>query len=123
MPAEARTHENGSSEMRVLLSTYGSRGDVEPMVGLAVRLRALDAEVRVCALPDFAELLARVGAPLVPVGQPERPMVHGATPPSSADLPRRVAELDAAQFDTVAAVAEGCDALAAGGMMPAGVWL
>ncbi len=50
--------------MRVLLSTYGSRGDVEPMVGLAARLRALGAEVRVCAPPDFAELLARVGAPM-----------------------------------------------------------
>ena len=110
--------------MRVLLSTYGSRGDVEPMVGLALRLRALDAEVRVCAPPDkdFAELLARVGAPLVPVGQPVRPMVHGATPPSAADLPRRAAELVAAQFDTVAAVAEGCDALVATGVMSAGVW-
>jgi SAM-dependent methyltransferase len=30
--------------MRVLLSTYGSRGDVEPMVGLAVQLRALGVE-------------------------------------------------------------------------------
>jgi UDP:flavonoid glycosyltransferase YjiC (YdhE family) len=30
--------------MRALLSTYGSRGDVEPMVGLAVRLRVLSAE-------------------------------------------------------------------------------
>jgi vancomycin aglycone glucosyltransferase len=59
------------------------------MVGLAVQLRALGAEVRVCAPPDFAELLAGVGAPLVPVGQPVRPMVHGATPPSAADLPRR----------------------------------
>jgi vancomycin aglycone glucosyltransferase len=38
--------------MRVLLSTYGSRGDVEPLVGLAVRLRALCAQVRVCAPPD-----------------------------------------------------------------------
>ena len=27
--------------MRVLLSTYGSRGDVEPMAGLAVQSRAL----------------------------------------------------------------------------------
>jgi UDP:flavonoid glycosyltransferase YjiC (YdhE family) len=72
MPADARTYGNGSSEMRVLLSTYGSRGDVEPMVGLAVRLRALGAEMRVCAPPDFAELLARVGVPLVPVGQPAR---------------------------------------------------
>ena len=108
--------------MRVLLSTYGSRGDVEPMVGLVVRLRALGAEVRVCAPPDFAELLARVGVPLVPVGQPVRPLVSRATPPSAADLPRRAAELVAAQFDTVAAVAEGCDALVATGVMPAGVW-
>ena len=110
--------------MRVLLSTYGSRGDVEPMVGLAVRLRALGAEVRVCAPPDFAELLARVGVPLVPVGQPVRPMVHGAMPPpSAADLPRRAAELVAAQFDTVPAAAERCDSLVATGVMPAGVWL
>ena len=50
-----------------------------------------------------------------------RPMVPGA-PPDFADLPRRAAELVAAQFDTVATVAEGCDALAAGGMMPTGVW-
>jgi hypothetical protein len=34
--------------MRVLLSTYGGRGDVEPLVGLAVRLRTFGAEVRVC---------------------------------------------------------------------------
>jgi vancomycin aglycone glucosyltransferase len=108
--------------MHALLSAYGSRGDVEPMVGLAVRLRALGAEVRVCAPPDFAEPLARAGAPLVPVGQPARPMVHGATPPSAADPARRAAELVAAQFDTVAVAAEGCDALAAGGVMPAGVW-
>jgi len=30
--------------MRVLLSRYGSRGDVEPTMGLAVQLRALGAE-------------------------------------------------------------------------------
>jgi vancomycin aglycone glucosyltransferase len=108
--------------MRVLLSTYGSRGDVEPMVGLAVRLRALGAEVRVCAPPDFAELLARVGVPLVPVGQPVRPLVTGATPPSAADLPWPAPELVVAQFDTIPAAAEGCEALVATGVMPAGVW-
>ena len=111
------------SEMRVLLSTYVSRGDVEQMVGLAVRLRALGAEVRVCAPPDFAELLARVGVPLVPIGQPVRPRVTGETPPSAADLPPRAAELVAAQFDTVAAAAEECDAPVATGVMPTGVWL
>jgi vancomycin aglycone glucosyltransferase len=40
--------------MRVLLSAYGSRGGVEPAVGCAVRLRALGAQVRVCAPPDGA---------------------------------------------------------------------
>ena len=64
-----------------------------------------------------------MSAPLVPVGQPVRPMVHGATPPPAADLPRRAAELVAARFDTVAAVAEGCDALVATSVLPAGVWL
>jgi vancomycin aglycone glucosyltransferase len=33
--------------MHVLLTTYGSGGDAEPMIGLAVRFRTLGAEVRV----------------------------------------------------------------------------
>jgi vancomycin aglycone glucosyltransferase len=48
-------------------------------------------------------------------------MVTGATPPSAADLPRRAAALVAMQFDTVAAAAEGSDALVPA--MPTGVWL
>ena len=51
-----------------LLSTCGSRVDVEPMVGLPLQLRALGAEVPVCTPPRFGELLARVGVLLVPVG-------------------------------------------------------
>jgi vancomycin aglycone glucosyltransferase len=104
--------------MRVLLSTYGGRGDVEPLVGLAVRLRAIGAEVRVCAPPDCAERLAEVGVPLVPTGPPVRPLVQ-ATPPPAADVPRLAAEIIAAQFGTLAAAAEGCDALVATGLMPA----
>jgi vancomycin aglycone glucosyltransferase len=68
----------------VLLLTYGGRGDVEPLAGLAVRLRELGAEVRVCAPPDWAERLAEVGVPLVPVGPPVRPLVHGASRPPPA---------------------------------------
>ena len=33
--------------MRVLLTTYGSHGDLEPTMGLAVQLRTLGAEVRI----------------------------------------------------------------------------
>ena len=74
--------------MRVLLSTWGSRGDVEPLLGLAVALRAMSAEVRMCAPPDFAELLARVDVPMVSVGQSVRDLVHGCllyTSPSPRD--------------------------------------
>jgi vancomycin aglycone glucosyltransferase len=102
----------------VLLSTYGGRGDVEPLVGLAVRLRALGAEVRVCAPPDWAERLAQFGVPLVPIGPPVRQLMHGATPPSVADVPRRAAELIAEQFDKLPAAAEGCDAMVATGLFP-----
>ncbi|MGO9159165.1 MAG: glycosyltransferase [Streptosporangiaceae bacterium] len=103
----------------MLLSTYGGRGDVEPLAALSVRSRAVGAEVRVCAPPDCAERLAEAGVPLVPAGEPVRPLVHGATRPAAADLPRRAAELIAAQFDMVTAAAEGCDALVATGLVPA----
>ncbi|MFB7369665.1 glycosyltransferase [Streptomyces sp. NPDC056222] len=106
--------------MRVLVTTYGARGSVEPMVGLAVRLRELGAEVRVCAPPDdeFVELLAGAGIPLVPVGRPVRPMVTTVVPGSAVGLAQRAAELIAAQFGPVAAAAEGCDALVACGPLP-----
>ncbi|MFE7397031.1 glycosyltransferase [Streptomyces sp. NPDC057557] len=105
--------------MRVLLSTYGSRGDIEPLVGLAVQLKALGAEVRVCAPPDedFAQRLDGVGVELVPVGPSARALTIAAPPPSS--LPERAAELIAGQFDVLPAAAEGCDVLVATGMTPA----
>jgi vancomycin aglycone glucosyltransferase len=104
--------------MRVLLSTYDSRGGVEPLVALAVRLQALGADAVVCGPPDCAERLAEVGVPLVPVGEPVRSLVHGEAPPSMADVPRRVAELTATWFDKVTPVAEGCDAVVASGLIP-----
>ncbi len=105
--------------MRVLLSTYDSRGGIEPLVGLAVQLLAVGAEVRVCAPPDeeFAERLAGFGVPLVPFGEPVRAMMTAVTAPSEADLRRHLDDTIAAQFDTVAATAEGCDALVATGLV------
>jgi vancomycin aglycone glucosyltransferase len=107
--------------MRVLLSTYDSRGGVEPLAAFGVRLQALGAEVLVCAPPDCTERLAEVGVPLVSAGEPVRALVHRATPPSPDDVPRLTAELIATWFDKVAAAAEGCDALVASGVIPAAV--
>lgn len=97
--------------MRVLLVAFGSRGDVEPMVGLAVELRALGADVRMCAPPDFAEVLDRAGIPLAPIGQPIRPVVKaavtGTTPMPAEGLPARAAALVATTYEAVAPAAEG----------------
>jgi vancomycin aglycone glucosyltransferase len=99
--------------VRVVLSTYGSRGDVEPVVALAVELRKLGAEVRVCAPPDevLAELLARAGVPVTPVGPRMGSMVR---PSTASGTSQRVSEF-AAMFDTVAEVAEGSDLVLATG--------
>ncbi|MEU3355356.1 glycosyltransferase [Streptomyces sp. NPDC037389] len=109
--------------MRVLLLAYGSRGDVEPMVGLAMRLRERGVEVRVCAPPDFAELLNGFGFPLVPLGRPLREMatkaVTGAEPQPTETLPQRAARMVAETYEQVVTVAEGCDAVVATGLLPA----
>ncbi len=107
--------------MRVLLSTYDSRGGIEPFAALAVRLREWGVEALVCAPPDCADRLAELGVPLVPAGAPVRALVHAVRPPSPDDVPRITAELIATWFGTVAAAAPGCDAMVASGVIPAAV--
>jgi vancomycin aglycone glucosyltransferase len=103
--------------MRVLLSTIGSRGDVQPLVGLALALRALGHAARVCAPPDFAGLIGDVGFDFVPLGPELRSFTASraasASPPSSERLRQLADESVAAQFATVSEAAEGCDVLVA----------
>ncbi len=108
--------------MRVLLSSWGSRGDIEPLAALALRLRELGAEVRVCAPPDeeFAALFARVGVTPIALGPSTRSIAAGLKAPSPDAAVRLAAELVATRFATLPAAAEGCDALVATGLMPAG---
>src|SRR5258708_18855616 len=105
--------------MRVLLSTYGSRGDVEPMVGLGAALQALGAEVRLCAPPDqeFGELSARAGVPLAPAYTPMRQLVADMGK-RFEDIRELAAEVVVAQYDAITAAAEGCGAMLASGLFP-----
>jgi vancomycin aglycone glucosyltransferase len=106
--------------MRMLLSTYGSRGDVEPMAALAVQLRALGADALVCAPPDeeFARLLSDLDVPLIPVGEAVRPLVTGRAAPSTTDPIKRTAGILSDQYAALIAAAEGCDAIVATGLFP-----
>jgi len=107
--------------MRALLSTFGSRGDVEPMAGLAAQLRALGAEAVVCAPPDpeFAALTERAGVALAPAFTPVRQWVADALanrPPMT--LPERAALVMRGQYEAISAAAGGCDVVLAAGLFP-----
>lgn len=89
--------------MRALLSTIGSRGDVQPLLALAIQLRRLGHEARLCAPPDFAELAREHALPFAPVG----PRVRTAT----ADPATAVADMIAGQFATLRSAAADCDVI------------
>ena len=106
--------------MRVLLSTIGSRGDVQPLVALASHLKSFGQEVRVCAPPDFREWIESFGIPVTPIGPEVRKFAASrltATQPRIAptlEQRQRMAEATVAtQFETVAAAAQGCDIILA----------
>jgi vancomycin aglycone glucosyltransferase len=105
--------------MRILLSTYGSRGDVQPLVGLAVALQALGVDALVSAPADaeFVELLDRAGVPLAPAFMGVREFIAMARE-SGAGLPQIAARVVPAQYDAIAAAAEGCDAIVGTGVVP-----
>jgi sterol 3beta-glucosyltransferase len=56
--------------MRVLIATWGSRGDFQPYLALAAAFRRVGHEVRLAAPPDpqFIELAAAHGVAFVPLG-------------------------------------------------------
>ena len=108
--------------MLFLLTSWGSRGDIEPLAALALRLREAGADVRACVPPDdeFAALFARVGVTVIPLGPSTRSIAASLTAPRPDAAFRLAEELVAARFETLPAAAEGCRAIVATGLMPAG---
>ena len=98
--------------MRVLLSTIGSRGDVQPLVALAVALRALGQDVHVCVPPDFRDWIERLGLPVTPIG-PELRWTGKASPSAALPTPEQRRQMTegtvATQFETLTVAARGCD--------------
>ena len=103
--------------MRVLLTTIGTRGEVQPMVALALQLRDLGQEVCLCVPPDFREWIEGLGFVMVALGPPVQPFAaaRGSAKPSPEQLRRLGEESVATQFETLSATARGCDAIVAGG--------
>lgn len=100
--------------MRVLLSTIGSRGDVQPLVALGLALRELGQEVRLCVPPDFRAWIESLGMAVTPIG-PELRSTAKPDPSAALPTPAQVRQMMegtvAAQLETITAAAAGCDVI------------
>jgi vancomycin aglycone glucosyltransferase len=105
--------------MRVLLSTVGTRGEVQPVVAVAACLRDSGHDAVVCAPPDFRTWVESLGIRFVPVG----PELRGTAaqgervPPSPEQRQQMIDGTVAAQFAAVAEAADGCDVIVGGGAL------
>jgi vancomycin aglycone glucosyltransferase len=55
---------------KILISSIGTRGEVQPIVALALELKALGHDATLCAAPDFKSWIESFGIKHVPVGPP-----------------------------------------------------
>jgi len=103
--------------MRALLSAVGTRGDVQPIVALGLKVRDLGHEVRLCIPPNFVEWAGGFGFEARSVGVEMRQPRGGggSAAPLTAEQMRRLREslpdLITDQFEVVGAAAEGCDVI------------
>jgi vancomycin aglycone glucosyltransferase len=99
--------------MRVLLSTIGSRGDVQPLVGLGLALKAAGQEVRLCVPPDFRDWIEGFGLPVTPIGPEVRSTgkISPSVRPTGDERRQMMEGTVAAQFETITAAAQGCDVI------------
>jgi len=95
--------------MRFLLSVVGTRGDVQPVIALALAVRALGHEARLCVPPNFVAQAEGLGFAATPVGIEMRAPRRGAAGGTAA--PPSITDLISDQFDTIGAAAKGCDAI------------
>lgn len=107
--------------MRALLATYGSRGDVEPIVALAAELQKECIDVAICVPSDeeFIALAARAGVSVIPF---ERSWRSWASSASTAEeevfsVDDYVAGYIDATYDTLVRAARDSDIILASGML------
>src|SRR5512141_820504 len=99
--------------MQVLLSSIGSRGDVQPILALAIELRALGHHARLCVAPNFKEWIESYGLECTPIGPDLRKLTGGSVPgkpvlPSSEQLQQLAVQSVRTQFQVIAGAARGC---------------
>lgn len=95
--------------MRILLSVVGTRGDVQPVLALALNLRAQGHDARLCVPPNFVEWATQLSFEATPVGIEMRAPRGGG---QVAPIPDLITD----QFEAVGAGADRCELVLACGV-------
>ncbi|HLO18324.1 MAG TPA: glycosyltransferase [Anaerolineales bacterium] len=109
--------------MQVLLSSIGSRGDVQPIVALGLELQALGHRARLCVAPNFKEWIESYGLECIPIGPDLKKMTGGTVPgkpvlPFSKEQLQQLADqMVRGQFQVIGEAARGCDLIVAAGAL------
>ena len=104
--------------MQVLLSSIGTRGDVQPIVALGVELQALGHRARLCVPPNFKEWAETYGLECVPIGPDLKKMTGGTVPgkpvlPTAEQLQQLADQMVRGQVQVLAEAARDCDLIVA----------
>src|ERR1700683_4600230 len=104
--------------MRVLLSVIGTRGDVQPLVAVASRVRGAGQEARLCVPEEYCAWVEGLGFPATPIGPVpwRRASASGPRPDLS---PEQVQAAVAEQSDVLSFAARDCDVIVAAAVLPA----
>src|SRR5574339_409418 len=102
--------------MQVLLSSIGTRGDVQPLVALGLELQALGHRARLCVPPNFREWVESHGLECVPIGPDLKKLTAaaGGVPgepvlPSKEQLQQMADQSVRDQFRVLGEAARDCD--------------
>jgi len=100
--------------MTILLSSIGSRGDVQPLLALALELQALGEDARLCVPPNFKPWVESFGLTCFPIGPDLKQWMAQPAPsppvkPSAEQLRALAAHTVRTQFPVIAEAARGCD--------------
>jgi vancomycin aglycone glucosyltransferase len=105
--------------MKVLISSIGSRGDVQPLLALALELRSLGSEPSLCVPPNFKDWVESFGLRCFPIGPDVKNVALASTkwanPAkwSAEQLRQLAASTVRGQFQVLREAARGCDVIVA----------
>lgn len=107
--------------MQISLVVFGTRGDVQPTVALALELLKSGHEVKLCVPPEHAEWIKPYGCPAIPFGSNIREMIEKAgekagkppTRPSVKTMKREIIH----QIDELPGIVKGSDILIGVGLV------